>query len=230
MLFSKPRRRSSVMPKNAAKPATMPNAMPPKKSTRNVTPASAAENAPVTAAAMANWKHTTPDASLMSDSPESRIFWRLVSETVEPSAPTAAASVGPSAAAQANAAASGIEGTIQCRANPTTSTVMITSPMASERIEGRLFHSSRLLDSRASLKSSGAMNRTKKSSESMWTSATCGTTSAAARPTTIWTSGSDTRRTTRSATAAMMTQASSTKTSSNDSMDGLSGGGLSTKS
>lgn len=150
MLFSKPRRRSSVMPKNAAEPATMPNAMPPKKSTRNVTPASAAENAPV----------------------------------------TAAASVEPSAAAQANAAVSGIEGTIQCRANPTTSTVMGTSPMASERIEGRLFHSSRLLDSHASLKSSGAMNRTKKSSESMRTSATCGTTSAAARPTAIWTSGS----------------------------------------
>lgn len=132
------------MRKKAAKPA----AMPPKKRTRKVIPASVAEKAPVTTAAIANWKQTTPEASLMRDSPESRVFCRLVRLTDAPRAPTAAASVGPRAAAQAKAAASGIVGAISFKAKPTTSTVVATSPMASDRIDLRLFHRSRLLDSR----------------------------------------------------------------------------------
>ena len=107
----------------------------------------------------------SPPAATTAKMPPKKSTRNVTPASAAENAPvTAAASVEPSVAAQANAAAGGIE--------------------------GRLFHSSRLLDSHASLKSSGAMNRTKKSSESMWTSATCGTTSAAARPTAIWTSGS----------------------------------------
>ena len=50
-----------------------PTAMPPKNETTKETPASMSEKAPVVAAAMANWKDTTPDASLMSASPCSRV-------------------------------------------------------------------------------------------------------------------------------------------------------------
>ncbi len=47
--------------------------MPPKNSRANSAPTSIAENAPVSAAALANWKATTPEASLMSDSPDSNV-------------------------------------------------------------------------------------------------------------------------------------------------------------
>ena len=48
--------------------------MPPKKLMAKLCAALARENEPVIAAAMANWNDTTPDASLMSASPESRDF------------------------------------------------------------------------------------------------------------------------------------------------------------
>ena len=84
--------------------------MPPKKSAANVAAAWPAENSPVVAATTANSKHTTPDASLNSASPESSDFWRRVSVTSAPMAATAAASVGPRAAPRAKAAASGMLG------------------------------------------------------------------------------------------------------------------------
>ena len=51
-----------------------PRPMPPRKSTRKVLPAAARLKAPVTAAAMANWNDTTPEASLSSASPDSNAF------------------------------------------------------------------------------------------------------------------------------------------------------------
>ena len=47
--------------------------MPPKKLTKNAPVAEISEKVPVVSAAMENWNETTPEASLMSDSPESRI-------------------------------------------------------------------------------------------------------------------------------------------------------------
>ena len=117
----------------------------------NSSAAPRAEKAPVRAAALANWKATTPDASLMSDSPESSVDWRFFRLTEEARAPTAAASVGASAAAQAKAAASGTEGTNQFSAKPTTSTVSSTSPTANDRMEPLFSHRSRGFVSRASL-------------------------------------------------------------------------------
>ena len=58
----------------ASKPTTRPTAMPPKKLMAKLCAALARENEPVIAAAIANWNDTTPDASLMSASPESRDF------------------------------------------------------------------------------------------------------------------------------------------------------------
>ena len=91
---------------NAKKPTIKPMAMPPKKLIAKLCAASTRENAPVTAAAMANWNDTTPDASLISASPDSSDFWRPVSRMSLPNAVTATASVGPSAAPSAKAAAS----------------------------------------------------------------------------------------------------------------------------
>lgn len=150
-------------------PSTAPTAMPPKKSRAKDTAASAAEKAPVRAAAMANWKATTPDASLMSDSPASSVDWRGFRPTREPSAPTAAASVGARAAAQAKAAARGMDGTNQCGTKPTTSTVSSTSPTASEKMAPLFSQSARRLMLRASSNSSGAMNSTRNSSAGMST-------------------------------------------------------------
>ena len=106
----------------------------------------------------------------MSDSPESSVDWRFFRLTDDASAPTAAASVGARAAAQAKAAASGIEGTNQFSTKPTTSTVSSTSPTANDRMELLFSHRSRGFVSRASLNSSGAMNSTRNSSEEMLTS------------------------------------------------------------
>ena len=99
-----------------AKPVTIPIATPPTKSTVKDPAASTSENAPVTAAATENWNATTPDASLIKDSPERSVCWRWVRWMLDLSAVTVAASVGPRAEASANAAARGIEGTMRWRA------------------------------------------------------------------------------------------------------------------
>ena len=111
--------------------------IPPKKLNRKSAVASTRENVPVTAAAMANWNATMPEASLMSDSP-SRMLVSLESDA------TATASVGPSAAPSAKAANKLMDGTSQWTANPTTSAVASTSPMASDSTGLRLRHSDAL--------------------------------------------------------------------------------------
>ena len=72
--LSKPCLRMRRRATAATRPSARPSRMPPKKLTANVDAASVSENAPVTAAAMANWNDTTPDASLMRASPESSVF------------------------------------------------------------------------------------------------------------------------------------------------------------
>ena len=88
--------------------------MPPKKLTKNAPVAEISEKVPVVSAAMENWNETTPDASLISDSPESKIDWRRLRLTRFESEATATASVGPSAAPRAKAAASGMVGSRAC--------------------------------------------------------------------------------------------------------------------
>ena len=65
------------------------------------------ENVPVTAAAMANWNDTMPEASLMMDSLSKILRERAGIFTCFDSEATDTASVGPSAAPKANAAAKG---------------------------------------------------------------------------------------------------------------------------
>ena len=144
VVFARPVTRSRARSWRSAAPITRPMPMPPKKSTRKVMPASAAEKVPVTAAAMANWKQTTPEASLMRASPESRAFCRGESLMSLPSATTAAASVGPSAAPRAKAAASVMLGCTRLRAKPAASVATSTRPTASETIGALLRHSASL--------------------------------------------------------------------------------------
>ena len=69
VVLSRPRSRTfEEMNKNSTA-RKMPNAMPPTKLTAKKVVASASEKAPVTAAAIANWNETTPDASFRSASP-----------------------------------------------------------------------------------------------------------------------------------------------------------------
>ena len=69
VVLSRPRSRTfDDMNKNSTA-RKMPNAMPPTKLTAKEAVASARENAPVTAAAIANWNETTPEASFKSASP-----------------------------------------------------------------------------------------------------------------------------------------------------------------
>ena len=86
----------------------------------------------------------------MSDSPERRISCRLFKPALCPNAATATASVGPSAAPSAKAAASGMDGWMALRRNPTTRMVTITSPMASDSTMMRLDHNATLSTERAS--------------------------------------------------------------------------------
>ena len=114
-----------------------PMAMPPKKLTKNVVAASSIEKVPVVSAATANWNDTTPDASLIKDSPDNRTSWRLFNEARCESDATATASVGPSAAPRANAAASGMLGCTKLSTKPTTSIATTTRPTASDTITVR---------------------------------------------------------------------------------------------
>ena len=67
----------------------------------NTVLAPTSENVPVTAAAMANWNDTMPEASLMSDSPSKMLLSRGAMSVSFESDATATASVGPSAAPSA---------------------------------------------------------------------------------------------------------------------------------
>jgi len=118
--------------------------IPPKKLNRKSAVASTRENVPVTAAAMANWNATMPEASLMSDSPSRMLLEREEMLVSLESDATATASVGPSAAPSAKAANKLMDGTSQWTANPTTSAVASTSPMASDSTGLRLRHSDAL--------------------------------------------------------------------------------------
>ena len=199
--------------------STRPTTTPPTKSNRKVAVALNNENVPVTAAAMANSNATTPDASLNKASPESNDFWRSVSLTSLPMAATAAASVGPSAAPSAKAAARGIDGTIRFSTKPITSAVMNTRPIASEMMCPLFFQSAPLSAWRDSSKSSGAIKMSRKSSGS---EITAEGSSAIKKPTTapraICTSGMAKRENTWSKMLETRTHPSSSKTTSNDSM------------
>ena len=71
-------------------------------------------NAPVTTAATANLKATSPDASLIRLSPFRIVVMRAGTLSFSVTALTATASVGEITAPKANAAASGSEGKSQC--------------------------------------------------------------------------------------------------------------------
>ena len=109
-------------------------------------------------------------------------------------AATAAASVGPSAAPKASAAARGMAGMAAWSARPTSNVVTITSPTASEVTGAQLRNSASLLAWRDSSKRRGAMNSTKKSSGSPSTSVgSCVTRVPTTAPNAICASGSETR-------------------------------------
>ena len=119
----------------------MPSTAPPMNEATKSPAASPTSNWPVMAAAIANWKPTMPEASLNRDSPLSTLSWRWVSDASLPSELTATASVGPSAAPSASAAASGTTGHIACRMKPTAIMVAMASPMARDSDRFRVFSS-----------------------------------------------------------------------------------------
>ena len=130
---------------------------------------------------------------MISASPDSSTDCRFVRLMVCPRAATAAASVGPSAAAHAKAAARGTDGMIQWSMNPATSTLARTSAMAMDRMDHLFLQSCRRSDSCASRNRSGAMKRSRNSSASICTSARRGRMIAAMNPTAICRSGRDIR-------------------------------------
>ena len=132
VVVSQPSWREDSNTQLASTPTMQPNTAPPKKVMRNSQAASPTRNWPVTAAAIANWKPTMPEASLNSDSPLSTPIWRCVSVASWLSELTATASVGPSAAPSASAAANGNMGQSVCSENPTTTIVKMARPMASD--------------------------------------------------------------------------------------------------
>jgi hypothetical protein len=91
-----------------------PAAMPASATHKNVMPAWASENLPVTAAATAKRKHTRPLASLSRLSPSMMCNRRGGIGTRAVIDDTATGSVGATMAASAKATASGIVGIIQC--------------------------------------------------------------------------------------------------------------------
>ncbi len=149
------------------------------------------EKTPVTRAATANWKETTPDASLSRHSPWRSVFWSLGISTRLPRVVTATASVGPRAAAKAKAAAKGIEDTSQWVKKPTTSTMSSTRPSAKAKTGLRWRQSAFLSDSRASQYSSGAIKNSRKNSGSKTMSRCTGVT-ASSTPRAICTSDTGT--------------------------------------
>ena len=116
---------------------------------------------------------------------------RCVSAASLPSDDTATASVGPSAAPSANAAASGIAGHMVCSAKPTATMVAIARPIANDSDSFTDLSSSDLSISCASKYSSGAMNSTMNSSGLSVTSGKNGSCDANA-PSAICTRGVET--------------------------------------
>ena len=192
--------------------------MPPKKLTTKSTEASRREKDPVTAAASANWNDTMPDASLMSDSPSRMLFWRSGMSVSLESEATATASVGPSAAPSAKADANVMDGITACTANPSTSAVTTTSPMASESTGLRLRHKAALSTLFASSYRRGAMNSTRNRSGSRPMRICDGANKAMTSPRPIWMSGEDTLGTSWSMTEDTRTAASKSKASTSIAM------------
>ena len=191
--------------------------MPPRKAKKKFAVAPTSENVPVTAAAMANWNDTMPEASLMMDSLSRMLRDRAGIVTCLASEATDTASVGPSAAPRANAAASGMEGTSHLTANPTMSAEAMTSPTASDST-GRLFSQSAcLLRFLASSYRSGAMSRTRNRFGSRSMLICVPITTAMARPSPIWMRGDDTLGTSWSMTDESSTVASISRESSRSS-------------
>ncbi len=191
--------------------------MPPTKAKKKFAVAPTSENVLVTAAAMANWNDTMPEASLMMDSLSRMLRERAGIFTCLDSEATDTASVGPSAAPNANAAASETDGISQFTAKPTMSAEAMTRPTASDST-GRLFSQSAFLSMcLASSYKSGAINSTKNrfGSKSMliWVPIT----KAMTRPKPICMSGDDTLGTSWSITDDSSTAASISKESSRSS-------------
>ena len=105
---------------------------------------------PVTAAATANWKPTTPEASLSSASPYSRAETLRSRLAVSEREDTATASVGPRAKPSAKAAARGMVGNRAWTPKPTAMEIATTKPMASERMIVRFFQRPNLSEDFAS--------------------------------------------------------------------------------
>ena len=213
VVFSTPMSRALRTIQLAARPNAAPNSSPPTNSTRKFTEASMRLKVPVMQAASANWNDTMPDASLSSSSPLSRLFCRSGMSICFDSEDTATASVGPSAAPRAKAAASGMEGMTACTENPMMSVVATTSPMASDRMGLRSRQSLALSAFLASSNSSGAMNSTRNISGSSSMCTALPAPTAMMMPMTIWTSGSDMRGTSWSMMDDSSTAASSSKAS-----------------
>lgn len=141
VVVSQPSDRMDSNTQLAMRPMTMSSTAPPMNEATKSPAASPTSNWPVMAAAIANWKPTMPEASLNRDSPLSTLSWRWVSDASLPSELTATASVGPSAAPSASAAASGTTGHIACRMKPTAIMVAMASPMARDSDRFRVFSS-----------------------------------------------------------------------------------------
>ncbi len=168
---------------------------------------------------MENWKATMPVASLMSDSPLSSALQRGEMSASFAAAETAMGSVGPSAAPSAKAAASEMEGMMALTKKPTPTMMAITSPIASATMERRFFQSSAFDASLASWNSSGAMNITRKRSDSSKRMSTDPPANMAMmRPSAIWISGEETFGTSWSTTEDTNTAQIKSRTSTNVSM------------
>ena len=160
-----------------------------------------------------------PEASLISDSPLRSALHRGLMSASFDAADTAMGSVGPSAAPNANAAASEMEGIMAFTKKPTATMIARTKPIASDKMERLLRHNSVFFASFASWNSSGAMNRTKNSSDSSNSRSICRpATTAMARPRPIWISGDDTLGTSWSITDEARTAASISNISRNVSI------------
>ncbi len=97
----------------ASKATAMPTPMPPAASQMKMPDASTMEKVPVTAAAMAKRRQTSPEASFSRDSPSKMHNSRLGMGVRTAMADTATASVGESTAASAKAIANGMAGISQ---------------------------------------------------------------------------------------------------------------------
>src|SRR3546814_13237954 len=107
-----------------------PYASPAPATHRKLSAAVLAEKVPVSAAAMAKRRQTSPDASFSSDSPSNMCIIRLGIGTRAAMAETAIGSVGDTTAASAKATAIGIAGIIQWMTRPLPTTVIRTRPSA----------------------------------------------------------------------------------------------------